>query len=148
MKRHQLELVVGVFLLAGIAALAWMAIRMGEVGAHGSTYPMRASFSSVSGLREGAYVELAGVRIGQVTDIDVDPQEYTAEITMSIEDRIELQEDTIASIRTSGIIGDKFVKLTPGGSDVILEPNEVILETEPSISLEELISKYIFESDD
>ncbi len=148
MKRHQLEIVVGAFLILGILALAWIAIRMGEVGAHGSTYEMRARFTSVSGLREGAYVELAGVRVGQVVEIDVDPVEYTAEIVMALEDRIELQEDTIASIRTSGIIGDKFVKITPGGSDIILQPGETIIETEPSISLEELISKYIFESDD
>ncbi len=148
MKRHQLEIVVGAFLILGILALAWIAIRMGEVGAHGGTYEMRARFTSVSGLREGAYVELAGVRVGQVVEIDVDPEEYTAEIVMALEDRIELQEDTIASIRTSGIIGDKFVKITPGGSDIILQPGETIIETEPSISLEELISKYIFESDD
>ena len=148
MKRHQLEIVVGVFVLLGIAALAWIAIRMGEVGAQGGTYEIRAHFTSVSGLREGAYVELAGVRVGQVIDIDVDPEEYTAEIVMALENRVELQEDTIASVRTSGIIGDKFVKITPGGSDVILAPGEVIVETEPSISLEELISKYIFESND
>ncbi len=148
MKRHQLEIVVGAFVLLGIAALAWIAIRMGEVGAHGDSYEIRARFTSVSGLREGAYVELAGVRVGQVVDIDVDPEEYTAEIVMSVENRVELQEDTIASVRTSGIIGDKFVKITPGGSDIILQPGEVIIETEPSISLEELISKYIFESGD
>ena len=148
MKRHQLEFVVGAFLLLGIAALAWIAIRMGEVGANADSYELRARFTSVSGLREGAFVELAGVRVGQVIDIDVDPEEYTAEIVMAIQRRIALQEDTIASVRTSGIIGDKFVKITPGGSDIILEPGEVILETEPSISLEELISKYIFESDD
>ena len=67
---------------------------------------------------------------------------------MALEDRVELQEDTIASVRTSGIIGDKFVKITPGGSDVYLEADGLIFETEPSISLEELISKYIFESGD
>ena len=148
MKRFQLELVVGAFLIAGIAALAWIAIRMGEVGIGDGTYPMRARFTSVSGLREGAYVELAGVRVGQVVDIDIDPEEYTAEVLLALENRVVLQEDTIASIRTSGIIGDKFVKITPGGSDIILEAGDIILETEPSISLEELISKYIFESDD
>jgi len=146
--RYQLELTVGAFLILGVLALAWIAIRMGEVGVHGSTYEMRARFTSVSGLREGAYVELAGVRVGQVVDIDIDPAEYTAEVLMALENRVELQEDTIASVRTSGIIGDKFVKLSPGGSDVILGPGDVIIETEPSINLEELISKYIFESGD
>jgi phospholipid/cholesterol/gamma-HCH transport system substrate-binding protein len=147
-KRHQLELVVGAFLLLGIACLSWLAIRMGEVGVTQDAYPLRARFASISGLREGAYVELAGVRVGKVVDIDVDPQEYAAEIVMAIDGRIRLQEDTIASIRTSGIIGDKFVKITPGGSEVLLAPGELIFETEPSISLEELISKYIFESGD
>ena len=91
---------------------------------------------------------MAGVRVGRVTGIALDYKTYAAEVTMSIDNRVRLQEDAIASIRSTGIIGDKFVKITPGGSDVYLQPGESLLDTEPSISLEELISKYIFQGKD
>lgn len=149
MRRATLELVVGLFLLLGIACLTWLAVRMGDLGTQArGRYEIQARFSSTSGLKTGAFVEVAGVRVGTVTDITFDPQEYAANVRMLVDDRVKLQEDTIASIRTSGIIGDKFVKITPGGSDVYLAPGETIVDTEPSISLEELISKYIFESGD
>ena len=89
---------------------------------------------------------MAGVSVGRVTNIIFNPETYLAEVHISIEDSIQVPDDSIASIRTSGIIGDKFLKISPGGSDNIIEPNMIILETEPSINLEELISKYIFES--
>ena len=93
-----------------------------------------------------ALVWLAGVSVGKVTNIIFNPETYLAEVHIAIENSIQIPDDSIASIRTSGIIGDKFLKISPGGSDNIIEPNMIILETEPSINLEELISKYIFES--
>ncbi len=147
MARFNVQLAVGTFVLLGVASLTFLAIRMGDVGLPGGgVYPVKARFVSISGLKQGAVVEIAGVRVGRVLDIDLDPDEYSAEIVMSIDERVRLQEDAIASIRTQGIIGDKFVKITPGGSDVYLQPGDLLFETEPSISLEELISKYIFES--
>jgi len=89
---------------------------------------------------------MAGVSVGRVTNIIFNPETYLAEVHIAIENSIQIPDDSIASIRTSGIIGDKFLKISPGGSDNIIEPNMIILETEPSINLEELISKYIFES--
>ena len=89
---------------------------------------------------------MAGVSVGRVTNIIFNPETYLAEVHIAIEDSIQVPDDSIASIRTSGIIGDKFLKISPGGSDNIIGPNMIILETEPSINLEELISKYIFES--
>ncbi len=119
---------------------------MGDLAVNDAeSYPVQARFSSISGLKEGAFVEVAGVRVGRVTTIELDTKDYAAEVTMTIDKRVRLQEDAIASVRSTGIIGDKFVKITPGGSDVYLEPGESLLDTEPSISLEELISKYIFE---
>ena len=109
-------------------------------------YVIKAEFTSASGLKKGAHVEMAGVSVGRVTNIIFNPETYLAEVHIAIEDSIQVPDDSIASIRTSGIIGDKFLKISPGGSDNIIEPNMIISETEPSINLEELISKYIFES--
>ena len=93
-------------------------------------------------------MEVAGVVVGSVGSIRLDHESYEAVVELHLDERVRLQEDAIASIRTSGIIGDKFVKISPGGSERILEPGEEIIETESSINLEELISKYIFESND
>ncbi len=149
MRRFNTELAVGFFILLGVGCLIFLAIKMGDLRVgYADSYPVQARFSSISGLKEGAFVEVAGVRVGHVTAIALDHKTYAAEITMSIDNRVRLQEDAIASVRSTGIIGDKFVKITPGGSDVYLQSGESLLDTEPSISLEELISKYIFEGKD
>jgi phospholipid/cholesterol/gamma-HCH transport system substrate-binding protein len=145
--RSKTELVVGAFLLLGLLAVSWLAVRLGDLSMLGQErYHVVARFTSASGLRTGAYVEAGGVRVGLVDDIDFDPERYQAVVTLAIDPDVPITEDAVASIRTAGIIGDKFVKITPGGSDRVLAPGEEILDTEPSINLEELISKYIFES--
>ncbi len=149
MGRIKTELAVGLFIILGVGCLTFLAVKMGNLRVnHADSYPVQASFTSISGLREGGFVEVAGVRVGRVTGIALDHKTYAAEVTMSIDNRVRLQEDAIASVRSTGIIGDKFVKITPGGSDVYLQPGESLLDTEPSISLEELISKYIFQGKD
>jgi len=136
-------------MLLGIGCLGYLAVQLGGAGpVEQGSYVLKARFLSASGLRVGASVELAGVRIGKVTSIVLDAEEYRAEIEISLPGHVRLQEDAIASIRTAGIIGDKFVKLTAGGADYLLEAGEEIIETESSINLEELISKYIFETGD
>jgi phospholipid/cholesterol/gamma-HCH transport system substrate-binding protein len=141
------EMVVGVFLLAGFISFSWLAVKMGDINPFESeTYPVTARFTSISGLKQGSTIELAGVIVGKVNNIELDTGDYEAVVHLDIDKTVELQDDTIASIRTSGIIGDKYIKLTPGGSDIILEAGDEIEETEPAISLEELISKYIFDS--
>jgi phospholipid/cholesterol/gamma-HCH transport system substrate-binding protein len=146
MKRFNIEMVVGLFLIIGLLCFAYLAIRLGDVGLfRENAYPVKAKFISISGLKEGATVELAGVRIGKVTKIDLDQKDYEAEVEMSIKGDVKLTEDVIASIRTQGIIGDRFVKITPGGSEAYLQAGMEIEETESAISLEELVSKYIFE---
>jgi phospholipid/cholesterol/gamma-HCH transport system substrate-binding protein len=146
MKRFNIEMVVGLFLIFGLLCFAYLAIRLGDVGLfRENAYPVKAKFISISGLKEGANVELAGVRIGKVTKIDLDQKEYEAEVEMSIKGDVKLTQDVIASIRTQGIIGDRFIKITPGGSDDYLQAGMEIEETESAISLEELVSKYIFE---
>ena len=141
-------MIVGVFLLAGFASFAYLSIKMGDLDPFKKeSYNVSASFTSISGLKEGATLELAGVPVGKVTKIELNEEEYEATVYMAIEKSVQLSDDSIASIRTSGIIGDKFIKLTPGGSDIYLESGDMIEETEASISIEELVSKYIFEGE-
>ncbi len=148
-EKQHIELLIGIFMLAGLIAISFLALRMGDIGLfNDDQYTINAKFTSASGLKSGAYVEMAGVIVGKVKQITFDPDDYLAVVDISINNNIKIPEDSIASIRTSGIIGDKFLKLSPGGSDVYLEPDMEIIETEPSINLEELISKYIFESGD
>ena len=141
-------MIVGVFLLAGFASFSWLAVKMGDLELFKKeSYDITASFTSISGLKEGAALELAGVVVGKVTKIELNEEEYEATVYMDVRKTVQLSDDSIASIRTSGIIGDKFIKLTPGGSDIMLEPGDMIEETEASISIEELVSKYIFEGE-
>ena len=148
-NKYSLELSVGIFIALGLLSLVYLAVKLGDVGVFADdAYSLKARFVSSSGLTEGAFVEVGGVRVGTVHNIKVDFDSYESVVEMSLDPNIKLQDDAIASIRTSGIIGDKFVKIAPGGSDIYLEPGDEILETESSISLEELISKYIFESGD
>ena len=149
MKKTTLEITVGAFLLAGFISFSWLAVKMGDINPFANeTYPVTARFTSISGLKEGTTIELAGVVVGKVSKIELDAEEYEAVVHLNIVKTVELTDDSIASIRTSGIIGDKFIKLTPGGSEIFLEAGDEIDETESSISIEELVSKYIFESDE
>jgi phospholipid/cholesterol/gamma-HCH transport system substrate-binding protein len=137
---------VGVFLVAGFICFAYLSVKLGDVDLFGEqTYAVTARFGSVSGLKEGAAVEMAGVRIGSVGRIVLDPKDYEAVVELSIEKQIRLQEDSIASIRTSGIIGDKYVDVSPGGLEGYIADGGQIVETESAINIEKLVSKYIFE---
>ena len=148
MKKMNLETIVGLFLLAGFASFSFIAIKMGDIRLFmEDAYPVTARFVSISGLKEGAVVELAGVKVGRVSGIELDNGDYEAVVHMDISRAVRLSDDSIASIRTAGIIGDRFIKLTPGGSEEYLGPGDEIKETESAISLEELISKYIFEKE-
>lgn len=145
MYKRSTELIVGVFVIVGLACMGLMSVKLGEVNLFGDPYyTISAQFDSITGLKAGASVEIAGVEVGKVLDISL--SSYVAKVTMGIRRDVKIADDTIASIRTKGIIGDMFVKLTPGGSGTMVEPGGALIETESAISLEELISKYIFES--
>lgn len=109
-----------------------------------NSYPVLARFQSVSGLETGASVEMAGVRIGKVEAITLDQKSKIAFVKIKIKKSISLSEDVIASISTAGLIGEKFIKLSPGASKRILKAGDVITETESAVSLEELIRKVVF----
>lgn len=145
MNSAKLELVVGVFMLIGILCLGYLSIKLGKMELiGGNNYRITARFDSVSGLKPGARVELAGVEIGSVERIGLsNASGDQAEVTMKIKDGIKITDDVIASVRTSGIIGDKFIKLKPGGSDQLLKNGGKIRETESAIDIEELVSKFI-----
>ena len=136
---------VGVFVLIGLCCVAYLTVRLGKMEIIGNNnYSVVAKFRSVSGLKPGARVEIAGVGVGKVDAIALDQQKQMASVTMKIEKNIILDDEVIASIRTSGLIGDKFIKLTPGGSDITLQNGGQITETESALDIEELISKYVF----
>ncbi|SJZ61117.1 phospholipid/cholesterol/gamma-HCH transport system substrate-binding protein [Trichlorobacter thiogenes] len=145
MNSAKLELTVGIFMLIGILCLGYLSIKLGKMELIGSNnYRISARFDSVSGLKPGARIELAGVEVGTVERIGLsNASGDQAEVTMKIKDGIKITDDVIASVRTSGIIGDKFIKLKPGGSDQLLKNGGKIRETESAIDIEELVSKFI-----
>lgn len=146
MRKFNLEIVVGLFVVVGFVCFAWLSVRLGDVNLFGpKTYQVTASFGSVSGLKNGAIVEIAGVPVGKVAGIRFDGVKYEALVTLAIDNGVVLQEDSIASVRTAGIIGDRYIDISPGGSDVEIHAGGKIVETESAINLEELVSKYIFE---
>lgn len=145
MSKLNINLITGIFVILGIAAFTYMAVTIAGARIGGTPgYTLQARFTNISGLQRGAVVEAAGVRVGTVEAIDFDPDNYEAIVTMRINEGVPVQEDAIAAIRTQGIIGEKFVKLSPGGFDEILGDGSEIYETESAVSLEELVSKYIF----
>ncbi|MBT5483877.1 MAG: outer membrane lipid asymmetry maintenance protein MlaD [Gammaproteobacteria bacterium] len=149
MNKINIELITGIFVIIGIACFTWLAVSVaGATFTEQPGYSLSARFTSISGLRDGAIVEGAGVRIGTVTAIDFDPDAFEAIVHLRINEGVPIQEDAIASIRTQGIIGEKYINIVPGGFDELLTEGMEIYETESSISLEELVSRYIFSSDD
>ena len=145
MKRSSIELWVGIFALVGILCIGYLTIHLGQLEWFGDKYyRLSAVFQSVSGLKPGTHIEMAGVQVGLVDAINLDPEKQVALVTLKIHKNIELTDDVIASVKTSGLIGDKYIKLSPGGSDIILKSGDYITETESAIDLEELISKYVF----
>lgn len=148
MRKLTVEFAVGLFVLAGIASTAYLAVRLGDLTVFAKDgYEITARFRSISGLKEGAVIEIAGVRVGTVSKINLDPTDYDAVVHLALKQDVQVQDDAIASIRSTGIIGEKYINIAPGGSDTLLQAGEEIAETESSVSLEELIGKYIFQKE-
>ena len=144
MKRFDLELAVGLFLLMGILALGYISVKMGKleiIGGEG--YTLFAKFQNSGGIDTGAAVEIAGVEVGKVKSVMLD-DEYQSVAELFIKDGVRIQEDAIASIKTKGLIGEKYIKISPGGSEKLLSQGGLIRETESAVDIEELISKYVF----
>jgi len=145
MKKYPKETAVGIFVFLGLLCIVYMSVKLGDVHMFADDhYHVQASFNDITGLRVNSPVEMMGVPIGYVNHIDLDLEKQKAVLTLSIEKRIELTDDAIASVKTSGLIGDKYIKITPGGVGDPIEPGGIIIETESAIDIEDLISKYVF----
>ncbi|MGH7392041.1 MAG: outer membrane lipid asymmetry maintenance protein MlaD [Candidatus Rokuibacteriota bacterium] len=143
MDRSRVNIAVGVFVVLGVLALGYLSIKLGRVALFaGGGYSVVADFPSVGGLRVGASVEIAGVEIGRVESIGL--ADYQARVTLRLNEDVQLQEDSIASIKTKGLIGEKFIRISPGASEKLIKPDGRIREVEAPVDLEELISKYVF----
>lgn len=148
MKKYSNELSVGVFVFLGLLCVAYLTLKLGNVEIFSdSGYTLSAKFNSITGLRQGAEVEVAGVKVGKVTSIDLVNRDgvYQASVQLRIPEGLKVYEDASVSIKTSGIIGDKYVHLEPGGgSDTLLANGGEIEDTTSTIDIESLISKYVF----
>lgn len=142
MEKAKLELVVGIFVLAGIACLAYLSIKLGKLElVGGDVYEVVAQFDTATGLKAGASIEIAGVEVGRVKDITL--RDDRAAVSLAVNNSVKLYSDTIASIKTRGIIGEKFLALSPGGGGDPLKPGDTIRDTESGLDLEELVSQYV-----
>ena len=142
MERAKVELTVGVFVIIGLACLGYLSIKLGKLEViGGNNYSVEAEFMSASGLKPGASVEIAGVEVGRVRNIGLNSDR--ALVALAIQDGVKLYSDTIASIKTRGIIGDKYLALSIGGGGDPLKPGDKIRDTESGLDLEELVSQYV-----
>jgi phospholipid/cholesterol/gamma-HCH transport system substrate-binding protein len=144
MSRVNYEVIVGVFVLLGLLALGYLAIKLGRMEViGGSGYSIYAKFSTVGGLRAGSSVEIAGVEVGRVERITL--ENFQARVAFRLNNSgLKLPEDSIASVRTKGLIGEQYVRISPGGSDQLLAHGGEIKETEPPVDVMELIAQYAF----
>jgi phospholipid/cholesterol/gamma-HCH transport system substrate-binding protein len=142
MEKTKLEMVVGVFVFIGLVCLGYLSIKLGKLElVGGSVYEVEAQFNSASGLKPGSTVEIAGVEVGRVRGITL--IEDRAKVKLAVNNTVKLYTDTIASIKTRGIIGEKFLALSPGGGGDPLKPGDTIRDTESGLDLEELVSQYV-----
>ena len=142
MEKAKLEMVVGVFVLIGLLCLAYLSIKLGKLEMiGGDVYEVEAQFNSASGLKPGSTIEIAGVEVGRVRGITLNQDR--AMVKLAVNNTVKLYTDTIASIKTRGIIGEKFLALSPGGGGDPLKPGDTIRDTESGLDLEELVSQYV-----
>lgn len=145
MKKGYTEVIVGLFMIAGFAAFVYLSLQLGEFSVFSmqKNYTLNAQFENVAGLKQGAAVEISGVVVGKVAQIRLD-KDGLAAVSLLINQGVPVGDDAIASIRTQGIIGDKYIRILNGGMDKPLKNNDTIMDTESAIDIEELVSKYVF----
>ncbi|MCF8082958.1 MAG: outer membrane lipid asymmetry maintenance protein MlaD [Deltaproteobacteria bacterium] len=143
MKKFDLELAVGVFMILGIVCLGYLSIKLGKMEVLGGEgYEIQAVFSNSGGLKAGSSVVIAGVEVGRVKEVAL--EDYRARVVLHLPSHLKIQEDAIASVKTKGLIGEKYLEITPGGADKIIPPEGRIRDTQSPVDLEELISSYVF----
>lgn len=141
------EVTVGSFMIIGFLALVYLALNLGEIGwlDRGRTYTVNAEFDNVSGVKRGASVQVAGVIVGEVSNIMLN-EDNLAELSLRIDKSLQIPTDSIVSVKSHGIIGDKYIQITLGGSLDYFSEDEVIIDTESAIDIESLISRFAFGS--
>lgn len=146
MERTTLDLWVGIFVVAGIAALVMLAMKVGNLGTYNvsDAYQVQAYFTNIGGLKPKASIKSAGVLVGRVTGITLDTERYEAKVEMSLDSRYQFPKDTFANILTSGLLGEQYIGLMPGGDSEMLKNGGIIKKTQSAVVLEDLIGKYIY----
>ncbi len=145
MKKYSMETTVGIFVVVCLLGVAYLTLKLGDVSFLGDrSYSLFASFTSVSGLKVGSSVEMVGMEIGRVAGFSMDQKDQVAVVELRIGNEFKVYDDAIASIKSNGLLGDKFVNIEPGGGGDQLGPRGNISETEPPVDILELISKYAF----
>ncbi len=146
MERTTLDLWVGMFVVAGFAALVMLAMKVGNLGTYNvsETYQVHAYFSNIGGLKPKASIRSAGVLVGRVTSISLNTERYEADVTMSIDKRYQFPKDTFANILTSGLLGEQYIGLVPGGETEVLKDGALVKQTQSAMVLEDLISKFMY----
>ena len=145
MKKYTMETTVGIFVVIGLLCVGYMTVKLGKLSFFGDdTYPLYARFATVTGLREGTDIEMRGIKIGRVEGMTLDQENQVAKVEFRIRKGIKVYDDAIASIKTEGLIGDKYVSIDPGGAGELLKPDGMIIDTESPTDIQELISKYAF----
>ena len=148
MNKRKMEFYVGLFVIIGFLCTGYLFVVLGEITLNKSKqYNVHAFFTSVSGLKTGARIEMAGVEIGTVSKVSIDKERLLARVDFRIDKDIKLSDDIIASVKTSGIIGQKYIDVLAGGSDTMLESGDEILLTESSLDIESLVRKFIFNTE-
>ena len=139
------EIVVGMFLIIGFVAIGWLALQLGEVPllTESKSYTLYAEFDNIAGVKAGADIQIAGVKVGTVKDLALSEDAY-AKVAMQVDRDVEVPVDSIASVKSMGIIGDKFIQISLGGDEEVFEEGGVITDTESAVDLESLISKFAF----
>ncbi|MDI9570486.1 MAG: outer membrane lipid asymmetry maintenance protein MlaD [Pseudomonadota bacterium] len=145
MQKYKLETAVGIFLVLGLVCIGYMTVKLGRVSFLGDdSYPLFARFSSVTGLRAGSVVYIAGIEVGRVERMHIDQDSQQAVVEMRIKKNIRIYDDAIAAIKTEGLIGDMHLRIDPGGGGELLQPGGVITDTQPPLDIGELVGKYAF----
>lgn len=145
MKKYTMETTVGIFVVFGLLCIGYMTVKLGHITYLGdNSYPLFAPFTSVTGLRAGSPVEILGIEVGRVEQLTMDQENQTALVEMRIKNGIKIYDDAIASIKTEGLIGDKYLSIDPGGAGTLLKAGGKIVDTQPAVDIAELIGKYAF----
>ncbi len=145
MKKYSMETTVGIFVVICLLSVAYLTLKLGEVSFLGDkSYTLFAKFTSVSGLKVGSPVEMLGMEIGRVAGFTMDQKDQVAVVKLRIGNDVKVYDDAMASIKSNGLLGDKYVSIDAGGGGGLLEPGGTISETEPPVDFMELISKYAF----